>query len=86
MLPNTAYAIQKTILRNLYYVHCSNLAPMEKAWFIAPMESSPNGKDIMGLLEYTPKVDSPSGEMYVLWKILFQSGHGHGKRLKKNTV
>ena len=40
---------------------------MEKAWFLAPME-------------YTPMVSSPNGEDMVLWKILFGSGNGHGKR------
>ena len=77
---------EKQYLRNLNHVQCSNLAPVEKAWFMVPMEYSPSGKGIMGLMEYIPMVDSPSGKRYVLWKVLFQSGHGHGKRLKKNTV
>ena len=38
LLPNIAFAIWKTRLRNLHYVQCLNIAPMEKAWFMALME------------------------------------------------
>ena len=40
MLPNIAYAMRKTILRNLNYAQCLNIALMKKAWFIAPMEKA----------------------------------------------
>ena len=40
---------------------------MEKVSFLASME-------------YTPMVYSPNGKGMVLWKILFWSGNGHGKR------
>ena len=41
--------------RNLNYVYCLNLAPMKKAWFLAPVEySRPNEKGIMVPVEYTP--------------------------------
>ena len=38
MLPNIAFAIWKTRLRTLHYVQCLNIAPMEKAWFMAAMD------------------------------------------------
>ena len=38
MFPNIAFAIWKTRLSTLHYVQCLNLAPMEKAWFMAPMD------------------------------------------------
>ena len=38
MLLNIAFVILKTRLRNLHYVQCLNIAPMEKAWFMAVME------------------------------------------------
>ena len=59
LLPNMVYAIQRTILGNLNYVQCLNLALMEKASFLA-------------LMEYTPLVYSPSGKDKFLWKILFE--------------
>ena len=37
---NIAYTVWKTILRNLNYVKCLNLASMKKAWFMAPMEKT----------------------------------------------
>ena len=37
-LSNLAYAIRKIILSNSNYVRCLNLAPMEKTWFMAPVE------------------------------------------------
>ena len=40
LLPNIAYAIQKRVLRNLNYVQCLNEGPMEKTWFMAPMEKA----------------------------------------------
>ena len=39
---------------------------MEKAWFMAQMEYSPNGKDIMTPMEYITKVNSPNGKSMVL--------------------
>ena len=44
---------------------------MEKAWFMAPMEYSPFGRDIMVPMDYTPMVNSPNGKGMVLWKIVF---------------
>ena len=38
MFSNIAFAIWKTRLSTLHYVQCLNLAPMEKAWFMAPMD------------------------------------------------
>ena len=35
---------------------------MEKAWFMAPMEFSPNGKGIAAPMEYTLMVYSPNGK------------------------
>ena len=71
---------------NLNYVQCLNLIPMEKAWFMAPMEYSPNGKGIMAPVEYTPMVCSPNGKVMFLWKIIFRRGNGHGKRLQKYNI
>ena len=42
--------------RNLNYVYCLNLAPMEKALFLAPMEYSPNRKGITMPMKHTPMV------------------------------
>ena len=53
---------------------------MEKAWFIAPMEYSPNGKDIMVPMEYTLTVYSPNGKSMVLWKTVLPSSNRQGKR------
>ena len=83
LLPNIADAIRRTKLRNLNHVQCSNLAPMEKEWFLAPMEYSPNKKSIMARMEHTPMVYSLIEKGMVLWKILFRSGNGYGKRQKK---
>ena len=44
---------------------------MEKTWFMAPMEYSPSGKDIMAPMNYTLVVNSPNGKGMVLWKIVF---------------
>ena len=38
MLPNIAFAICKIRLRDLHYFQCLNIAPMEKAWFMALIE------------------------------------------------
>ena len=35
---NIAYGLWKTILWELNYVKCLNIAPMKKAWFMALME------------------------------------------------
>ena len=57
----------------------SNSAPIEKAWFMVPIEYSPNGKDIMTPIEYTSMVYSPNGKLMFLWNIFFQRGNDHGK-------
>ena len=67
LLPNIAFAIWKTILRNLHYVQCLNIAPMQKAWLMAP-----NGKRIMASMEYSLITYSPNGRGMVLWNIVFQ--------------
>ena len=59
--------VWKTILRDLNYVKCSNIALMKKAWFMAP-------------IEYALMVYSPNGKGMVLRKIVFRSGNRHGKR------
>ena len=41
-------------------------SPMEKAWFMAPMEYIPNGKGIIVPIEYTLTVFSPNGKGMVL--------------------
>ena len=61
--------VYSIILRNLNFVQC--ISPMEKAWFMAPMEYSPFGRDIMAPMDYTPMVNSPNGKGMVLWKIVF---------------
>ena len=38
------------------------IAPMEKTWFMAPMEYIPNGKGIIVPIEYTLTVYSPNGK------------------------
>ena len=75
-----AYAIWRTILRNSNYVQCLKLAPMEKAWYLASMEYSPNGKSIIAPMKHTPMIYNFNEKGMILWKILFQSGNGHGKR------
>ena len=72
--------IWKTILRNLNYVQCLNIAPMEKAWFMVPMDYSPNGKYIIVPMGYIPKFNNPNGKGTILWWILFRSRNGHVKR------
>ena len=74
------------MLRNLNYVQCLNIAPMEKAWFMVPVEYSSNGKDIMAPIEIIPKLNNTNGNGKMLWKILYRSGNGHVKRLKKYTL
>ena len=74
LLPNIAYEIWKTILRNLNYVQCLKLAPMEKAWLMFTMEYSLSRKD-MAPMENTYKF------MNVFW-----SGNRHGKRKKKYSI
>ena len=64
-------------------VNCLNLAPIEKAWFLALMEYSPNGKRIMALMEYILMVYSSNGKGMALYNILFWSGNGHGKDKRK---
>ena len=44
---------------------------MEKAWIMARMEYSPNGKGIMAPMEYIPMVYRPNEKSLVLWKIVF---------------
>ena len=39
---------------------------MEKPWFVAQMEYSPNGKGIMAPMEYSLIVYSPNGKGMVL--------------------
>ena len=41
---------------------------MEKAWFMAPMEYSPNRKGITAPMEHTLMVYSPNGKGIVLLK------------------
>ena len=67
------------ILRNLNYVQCLNIGPIVKAWFMAPMEYSPNREGIMTAMGYIPMIYSPNGKGMVLWKIIFRSGNGLGK-------
>ena len=67
-----AYAIQKTIPRNLNYFHCLNIiAPMEKAHFMAPME-------------YTLSVYSLNEKRHGFMKDCFSKCNDYGKR-QKNT-
>ena len=60
------------ILRNLNYVQCLIIAPMEKAWFVVPVEYNPNGKGKMSPMGYTPMAYSPKVNGMVLWKIVFE--------------
>ena len=53
---------------------------MEKAWYLASMEYSPNGKSIIAPMKHTPMIYNFNEKGMILWKILFQSGNGHGKR------
>ena len=53
---------------------------MEKTWLMVAMEYSPNEKDIMVPVEYTPMVNSPNRKNMVLWKALLEGRNGHGKR------
>ena len=54
------------MLRNLNYVQCLNLAPMEKAWLLVPMVYSPNGKSIMARMEHILMVYSLNEQGMVL--------------------
>ena len=56
---------------------------MEKTWFLASIEYSPNEKGIMSPMKYIPMVYRPNGKGMVLRKIIFRSGNGHDKRWKK---
>ena len=49
---------------------------MEKAWFLAPVEHSRTGKDIMAPMEYTHMIYTG----VVLGRIVFRCGNGHCKR------
>ena len=53
-------------MRYGYYVQCLNLAPMEKARFLAPVEYRPYGKGIMAPMKHTFMVYSPNGKGMVL--------------------
>ena len=44
----------KTISRNLNYAQCLNIARMEMAWCMAPMEYIPQRKCIKVPIEYAP--------------------------------
>ena len=52
--------------RNVNYVYYLNLAPMEKVWFLAPLEHSHNGKDIVVPMKHIFMVYSPKGKDMVL--------------------
>ena len=39
-----------------------------------------NEKDIMALMKYIPKSNSPNGKSMVLWGILFRNGNSHAER------
>ena len=52
--------------RNLNYVLCLNLAPVEKAWFLGPMKYSSNEKVIMAPMEYTLMVYNSNRKGMVL--------------------
>ena len=41
-------------------------SPTKKAWFMAPVKTSTNGKGIMTLIEYTPLVYRPNEKAMVL--------------------
>ena len=62
----------KTILRNLNYVQCLNLAPMEKEWFLTSMEYSHNGKGTVAAMEHTPMIYSPVKKAWFYKKIFFE--------------
>ena len=50
----------------LNYVHCLNLAPLEKLRFITPMKYSSNEKGIMAPMECTPMAYSTNAKDMVL--------------------
>ena len=52
--------------RNLNYVYCLNLAPMEAVWFLAPLECSHNEKGIMVPMKYILMVYNPKSKDMVL--------------------
>ena len=52
--------------KNLNYVQFLNIAPIEKAWFLPPMEYNPNRKGIMAPVEYSLMVCSPKEKAMVL--------------------
>ena len=45
--------------------------PMKKAWIMAPVEQSFNGKGIMAPMEYIPMAYRPLEKGMVLWKTVF---------------
>ena len=45
--------------------------PIEKAWFMVPVEYSSNERDIMALIECTPVVYRRNKKGMVLWKTGF---------------
>ena len=85
------YEKWKTMLRNLNYVQCLNIAPMKKAlfrpqwnvssWFISPMEYTLMVYSLNGIY---PMGYSPNGKGMVLWKIVFRSGNSRGKSWKNH--
>ena len=44
---------------------------MEKTWFMAPMDYSPNGKGIMVPMDYNPMVYNPNEKDKVYYERLF---------------
>ena len=53
------------MLKNLNHAQCFNIAPMERAWFMVPMEYNPMGK-ILG-----PRWNIPSWSMAPMEKAWF---------------
>ena len=51
-----------------------------KDMIFGPIEYSPNAKSIMAPMEHTPMVYRLNEKGMALWKGLFWSGNGHGKR------
>ena len=71
-----AFNITYAIWKNVQFL---NMTPMKKAWFMAPIEYSSNGKDMVPM-KYNLLVYSPNGKGMVLWKVVFGRGNRHGKR------
>ena len=57
-----------------------NTIPMEKAWFMVPIEYNHNGKNIMVPMKYILIIYSLDWKGMVLWKIVFEIGNLHGER------